>query len=867
MSVNSQFVEVSIRSMHVHVLGLTRTQKRDGHGVDLIISATPNAFDLVTGVVRTVRLSCGSSYSNIDRPFKLQLPLCQSIVHHAAHGRDGACIDPGAALLLRFCLRHFNSDGVSGVKQCVRHTFAFGYVSLADLQRGHAKVEMVDFPAECEADWAVADPKSASPVVSKLLNSGAVGSSSKELAGRGTVEFRGVRVLLPDGIHSIPLDTIIDPSPCDDFRLVCYTRSDSSGAAGRQYIKSFFASYISDVIMANHSGREQLIGFKPLMELARAVAPSYRLETGIDMPSALALMCMHHMDVPQEVFYENLFGCILSINSTTQHDYIEAMRSISVMYDQWRERRLPEDTRLSHFQERCIELTILALCAVANSIPYTSDVTMLGKEEVITEWLVMRLEEEKAGDCEDLVASIERLWQSLVMNKVVWRTALVRCAADVMDLYMCNINTTWSTECHILSIFTERTCLYHKLALGVHALKDQPYMTADVHDRCMRGVEHTVFWDDFMYSNGGVSRARNNKHCYDNRNRRQWPTFLPPVYYAEGTRVCPPDNRSVDIRVCKDTREHHMHVAQRQVAMDFMATLDREQARCVRKLEPRLSGPSLVTRTEVDADPTILSHFYECFISMSFTPPPLVLFKRRLWESRGASCDMSSVRSMLERDEYFLYAMFHDRSSPRTFGVHHHLVANNDRRCALIPFGKISMELLRVFGSVVACEPPVLSPRPPNIARQGGRDDWVGIPEPMPQLARDPVLRDLAQKYHSVEGKAGVKCVRFFPHDVSCFPQIIREAVDCLGPGVLAIRGRRCKLAASASSADQLTDARRVALVRFLEANKLSDYDVSEYACIMDDVSDADVRHTMGILYRGAPLCLNVLDVYVSDFS
>lgn len=864
---NPQFVVVSVKSMHVRVMGLSRTQKRDAHGVDLIISATPNAFDLPTGVLRTVRLSCGSSYSNINGAFQLRLPLCQSIVRATKAG-VGACIDPGAALLLRFCLRHFNSDGVSGVQQSVRHTFAFGYVSLADLQQGHVQVDMVDFPAECEADWAVADPKSASPVVSELLHSGTV-RSSRELAKRGTVEFRGVRVLLPDGVRSVPLNTAIDPLPVDEFRLVCYTRSDSSGAAGLKYIKSVFTSYITDVIMANHSGREQLLGFRPLMELARAVAPSYRLETGIDMPSALALMCMHHMDVPQEVFYENLFGCILSINSTAQHDYIEAMRSISVMYDQWRAGRLPDDTRLSHFQERCIELTILALCAVANSIPYTSDVTMLGKSEIITEWLVMRLEEEKAGDCEDLVANIERLWQSLVMNKAVWRTPLVSCAADVMDLYMCNINTTWSTECHILSIFTERTCLYHKLALGVHALKDQPYMTADVHDRCMRGVERTVFWDDFMYSGGvaGVSRARNNNHCYDSKKKRQWPAFLPPVYYAEGTRVCPPDNRSVDIRVCKDTREHHMHVAQRQVAMDFMASLDEETARHVRKLEPRLSGPSLVTRTQVDADPTSLSHFYECFISMSFTPPPLVLFKKLLWESRGGPCDVSSVRLMLERDEYFLYAMFHDRSAPRTFGVHHHLVANNDRRCALIPFGKISMELLRVFGSVVACEPPVLSPRPPVHTGPSDRNDWVGVPEPMPQLMRDPVLRDFAHKYHGVEGRTGVKCVRFFPHDVSCFPEVIRNAVDRLGSGVLAIRGRRCKLAASSSSSDQVGASDKLALRRFLETNNLTDYDVSEYACIMDDVTDPDVRHTMGVLYRNAPLCLNVLDVYVYDFS
>jgi hypothetical protein len=576
-------------------------------------------------------------------------------------------------------------------------------------------------------------------------------------------------------------------------------------------------------------------------------------------------MGLLNQQAPSESFYYNAIAGVGSMRGITMSQYVQCMRELYSNHSLW---VLDPKRRfiLSHLQERCLYVAVYALAALSNSIAYTSDISEVQQEEIITEQYIIDLCEVRAGDCEDVAAYIYRLWVSLVRKR--WDSDVVSCTARVLNLYIGTVNVTMSRECHILTTLKLREHSYRSLVRGaiVHYRGTPNEHNKEKMGRVMRGIERTVFWPEYMYD-AGVQARHDASHC---TSELFVPSFLPAVLVAEGTRVTPPDVTADDFILCHESKHHRSSIERQHLAVDRIKHLPDEEARqLLQTLEPALSGCNAgVTLEQTRSEPLKLSDFYQGFICECFLPPPLVLMRQEFEQCASAGSGLQSPRADAElRDaDYFVCGMYTDSRHPKTFGVYHTDVVHGNNLCGVIPYAKPSRALLAAFETVMRAEPPVLPPTLP-LEMQRLPLDQLGRPQPMPQLKRMEKLQPLlhAAAHLTAEQRRDPTLVklRFFPHDGNLRPEYMERLVERFGSRLVALDGMRLALARPIAAEFPLTTAMRQKVEQFQREFNVAEFDPAEYQFLLAQMTDGDVRHHFGALYRQRPLWYNYVRMWV----
>ncbi|MBS1586340.1 MAG: hypothetical protein JSS82_12425 [Bacteroidetes bacterium] len=821
-------VTISISTVDVHLLPARKRSSRKAHGETIIFYGS-HEFDVNDGVAHRLRIPCESMHTVFDQPTVIELPLRSDIVR-TLDEKSTYTLDPNAILGFRVLTRHFKSDDIGGYNEEVRHALGYGFFNLSDLQSGEAVCDIVDFPANGEIYYA---EKEGGEV--KELSDSFLLRNHYPFSFRGYIKVSGVEVTCSSGVRIVRKDST-ETSP---YGLFPYARSTPDGKLAYKKLMKLFQLFIDDVMLAAHQGKRGLLGYTPRSSLYTPFVASYDMETGIRVPAPLALAAMIHIDKPDERLFHHLMMGQLKLYSISVKDFCECLENILARYEAWKTDKTVKGN-ISHREEKCIKLLLLMLASISNSIAYTSDVADVAGKEIITEQLVIRLWEDRAGDCEDVAALIRRMQLSLVMHKHTWDTVFVQLVAKVADLYSFMINCTKSGECHILVTAELRQQLLVRLIHGAETLMRKQPKLASQKKSIIDGLTETVFWPSWVYYGDAEPTLP--------KNMVSIPTFLPGTFYVEGTRVSPVSHRHHTRVACSDAERHKESVVRRTNATVLACSKFPEFSDIINSFEP-----SVVERMDGS------SAFYEGFICMYLLPPPLIYVIQR-----GAHAIPDALQ-MLSSKKYYSCAMYHSPSAPGTYGVCHEDVANARNNYILLPFAEITEELLVGFMSVYYTEPPVLSPKLPMHLRSVALEN-LGEPEKLPQLNRTALLQRLSHAMERVRGekKKYIK-IRCYPHDCLLGSDHLEQLVHSLRDSVVAIDGRRIQLVAAGCETKPPPRSVTVKTDKFLKDNDMLHLDAAEYVFYTPNIKDDTIRHELDRRFRCRALNYNVLDLYVDS--
>lgn len=939
-------VLIHCERIEVRMRSLPTSSKRHVHGPDLLVYGSPNVFRVYNEPQHTWSLPCGAQHVRLDNPAPMHFVLHEEFV-----GRAEVFMDPLACLGFELMSRHCKSDRGEEVS----HKYGYGQLPLAQLHRcsksngdgdggsDSVSVVLVDRPAEFEVVYATnvckdnnnngkGAEQSPEDLVTllKLHDSYRSTHDDHDFFERAVVTFVRPRVQLPSDHVRLDWRNAADAVHSTDMSDPYYWDFLGRGA------NSVRAFDRLRRVMSDHrertydpyAGRERFSGTSAMDKMwANYFVPTYRLGCGVDVPSALALMCTWFNAEPQERLYSHLLRAQLTRNGMSVQQYMDGCRAVLAVHGTWaneaadehrsgneRHRRstdLPADDPrfthrhlLQHGERRALDYAVQALASMAAACCYTTDFAEVPRSGLANDVLQIVTEQfETAGllthaiDCEDGAAWVYRLWLHLVRFKGRWQDPVVALTARMLDLYVVSIQKMHCGECHILAVFWLRDYAYASMRAGYeHAVCKLD--NAEERQRWEQGIRDTCLWPAYMYQGSEPGSLGHRTDLWQQMlpphpRRVQWP--VPHVLYAESTRASCADQAPHDTLVYEDAHHSRVHGTTTSARIRLTRRICDLKSTVLNTLEPYVAFPQFISCQEAVSEPTRLSPFYRGLVMACFLPPVYALVLQDLQQhGRGAArCEFPRTREALTRAHFFADAAHTDMRRPHTFGVYHASFVSGDPACAVVPLAPLNLETLVWTAKVCQVEAPVTPGLLPEHLRHVPVEQ-LGRMESMDHLLHHkhltPLLQrgaEFMQQYATAAHDNTYAPICFLPHNTVAADPRTLTTVSSIIPhddlyGVQAMRIPLAVAPVATPIASPEHGVTQETLNTMMADMELTQLDYTQYVAFLEHsylqerarelgVTDRyttvqwdALRHHLGGIVRRAPLCTNVLTLVVS---